>query len=161
MKHFEGHASRVVDTTPDAAFALITDIERLPEWNAAIEEVVEQPPALVEGAQWTVRMHPPHIPSWGSISRVEVVDAVARRFSYETRNTDGNPSFVNWSWTIEPNGADESLVEVSWRCELRTFDRRYFAGPIRKRGLAREVPRSLDALAAALAVHAGESDTQR
>jgi uncharacterized protein YndB with AHSA1/START domain len=151
MDHFEGHASRVVEATPDATFALISDIDRLPEWNAAIEKVVDQPATLAPGAEWTVRMHPPHIPTWGSISKADVVDRVARRFSYETRNTDGNPSYVTWSWTVEPRGAHESVVAVSWRCELRTFDRRYFAGPMRKRGLAREVPRSLDALASMLA----------
>jgi hypothetical protein len=147
MKHFEGHATRVVDATPDAAFALVTNVDRLSEWNAAIEEVVDRPPVLVTGAEWTVRMHPPHIPAWGSISTADVIDPAARRFTYETRNTDGNPSSVEWSWTVEPSEEGRAVVSVSWHCELRTFDRRFFAGPIRKRGLAREVPRSLDALA--------------
>jgi hypothetical protein len=150
MKHFEGRASRVVDATPDAAFALISDVDQLPEWNVAIEAVVDRPPVLSPGAEWTVRMHPPRIPAWGSISTVDELDRTARRFTYETRNADGNPSSVAWSWTVDPSHDDKSLVTVSWRCDLRTFDRQFFAGPIRRRGLAREVPRSLDALAAVL-----------
>jgi uncharacterized protein YndB with AHSA1/START domain len=154
MKHFDGHASRIVDATPDSVFELISNVERLPEWNAAIEEVVDRPVTLAPGAEWTVRMHPPHIPTWGSVSKVDVIDTTARRFCYETRNTDGNPSFVTWSWTVVPDGEAEAVVAVSWHCELRTFDRRYLAGPIRKRGLAREVSRSLDALADALTTRA-------
>ncbi len=150
MKRFEGRATRVVDATADATFALITDVDRLPEWNAAIEEVVERPSVLEPGAEWTVRMHPPRAPRWGSISKVVVLDRATRRFAYETRNADGNPSSVEWSWAIEPGDGGKATVTVTWRCDLRTLDRRLFAGPIRKRGLAREVPRSLDALAAAL-----------
>jgi hypothetical protein len=41
-------------------------------------------------------------------------------------------------------------VTVTWDVYLKTADRKFFAGPIRKRQLAREVPRSLAAMASAL-----------
>jgi uncharacterized protein YndB with AHSA1/START domain len=70
MDEFQGRASVRVDATPQAVFDLITDVDRLPEWNTAIERVLERPPALAEGVEWTIKMHPPRLPSWTSISRV-------------------------------------------------------------------------------------------
>src|SRR6478672_10537906 len=102
MKEFHGEASLTVDATPDATFDLITDIDRLTDWNAAIEAIDERPPALTVGSEWTVRMHPRRMPSWGSASRVTELDRSGRRFTYETRNTDGNPSSVTWSWRVDP-----------------------------------------------------------
>jgi hypothetical protein len=149
VREFHGQARLHVDADPMSVFDLITDVDRLPEWNRAIEAVVERPAKLAEGTQWTVRMHPPRMPAWGSVSRVEHFDRNTRRFAYETRNTDGNPSYVRWAWKVDTD-EDGTTVVVTWDCYLETFDRRTFAGPIRKRGLAREVPASLTALAAAV-----------
>lgn len=149
MDEFHGQASARVDTTPRAVFDVITDLNRLPEWNAAIEAVVAQPAALAEGAEWTVRMHPAGTPRWGSVSRVVELSRDRYRFAYQTRNADGNPSYSEWAWVIAHGGAGAD-VTVTWRVHLKTFDRRFFAGPIRKRQLAREVPRSLAALASAI-----------
>jgi hypothetical protein len=38
---------------------------------------------------------PAHVPSWRSISRVEELDHARLRFTYQARNADGNPPFVN------------------------------------------------------------------
>ena len=154
MKEFHGRASTRVDAAAQAVFDLITDVARLPEWNAAIEAVVERQPTLAKGVEWTVKMHPPHVPSWKSVSRVEELDRDSYRFAYETRNADGNPSYVKWAWEIVSidTGAE---IAVSWDCYLETFDRRVLAGPLRKRQLAREVPSSLVAIANA--VNAAES----
>jgi uncharacterized protein YndB with AHSA1/START domain len=149
MKEFHGRASTRLDTTPQIVFDLITDIDRLPEWNAAIEAVVERPPALAEGVEWTVKMHPAHMPSWKSVSRVDELDRDTYRFAYETRNADGNPSYVKWSWEVV--GADSGTeIGVTWDCYLKTLDRRVLAGPLRKRQLAREVSNSLTAIAKAI-----------
>jgi len=146
MDEIHGRASARVAAPPQAVFDVITDVGRLPEWNAAIERVVAQPAALAEGAEWTVKMHPPRTPSWGSISRVEELDRSRYRFAYQTRNADGNPSYTRWAWEIA-RGGEGADVTVTWAVYLKTFDRRFFAGPIRRRQLAREVPRSLTALA--------------
>ena len=71
------------------------------------------------------------------------------RFAYETRNADGNPSYAKWNWEVVPTGAG-ATVTVRWDIYLITLDRKYFAGPLRQRQLAREVPRSLQAMAAEL-----------
>jgi len=79
MKEFHGHASARVDAQPQAVFDTITDVDRLPDWNAAIEAVLERTPALVEGVKWTIKMHPRHVPSWGSVSRVDTLDRTHHR----------------------------------------------------------------------------------
>ncbi len=151
MDEFHGQASVRVAAARPAIFDWITDVGRLPDWNAAIEAVVAQPAALAEGTEWTVKMHPSRMMSWRSISRVEELDRGRGRFTYQTRNADGNPSYTRWAWHIADHG-DGAEVTVTWDGYLKTADRRFFAGPIRKRQLAREVPRSLSALASAIAV---------
>jgi uncharacterized protein YndB with AHSA1/START domain len=153
MDEIHGRASLQVDATPQAVFDLITDVSRLPEWNTAIETVLGRPAELAQGAEWTVKMHPPRTPPWTSISRVEELDRGRRRFAYETRNGDGNPSYTKWAWEI--TGADGgAAVTVTWDVYLKTPSRRYFGGPLRKHQLAREVPNSLTAMAGALAATA-------
>ena len=46
----------------------------------------------------------------------------------------------------------EAEVTVTWHCYLKTLDRKFLAGPLRKRQLAREVPVSLAALASAAGI---------
>ena len=146
MDEIHGSASVRVAAPPQAVFDFITDVGRLPEWNVAIEAVLAQPTALAEGAEWTVRMHPPRTPRWGSISRVRELDRGRCLFAYQTRNADGNPSYSQWAWEVAGHG-DGSDVTVTWDVYLETFDRKFLGGPLRKRQLAREVPRSLTALA--------------
>ena len=146
MDEFHGRASVRIDAAPQAVFDVITDVGRLPEWNGAIEAVVERPPALAEGVEWTIKMHPPRLPSWQSISRVEELDRRRCRFAYETRNADGNPSYTKWAWTVVGAG-DGTEITVSWHVYLKTLDRRVLAGPLRKGQLRREVQNSLAAIA--------------
>jgi len=149
MKEFHGAATARFDISAETVFDAITDVDRLPSWNAAIEAVAERPDSLANGAEWLVVMHPPHLPRWRSRSRVEEIDRDHLRFAYETRNADGNPSYVKWTWDVVPDdgGAD---VSVRWDAYLKTMDRKLMAGPIRRRQLAREVSHSLEALAAEL-----------
>jgi uncharacterized protein YndB with AHSA1/START domain len=146
MREFHGRAATRIESEPHIVFDLITDIGRLPEWNVAIEDVQDQPAVLEQGAQWTVKMHPPHAPSWGSVSRVEALDGGHLGFAYETRNTDGNPSYTKWAWDIVRAGEGADIA-VSWDVYLETLDRRFLAGPIRRRQLRKEVPASLARLA--------------
>jgi uncharacterized protein YndB with AHSA1/START domain len=149
MHEFHGRATTRVSMSPRAVFDLIIDVDRLPEWNRAIESVIDRPPALAEGTEWTVKMHPPHTPAWRSVSRVEQLDRQHLRFAYETRNADGNPSYTTWTWQVAGNG-DGAEITAAWDCYLKTADRKFFAGPVRKRQLAREVPKSLTNLARTL-----------
>ena len=145
MQEIHGAASDRVEAAPEAVFDLITDIDRLPEWNNAIESVVERPTALTAGAEWVVKMHPNRAMSWKSRSSVQEIDRDALRFAYRTVNEDGNPSYSLWKWEITPLDAAAS-VTVVWDVYLKTLDRKLLAGPIRQRQLRKEVAASLVAM---------------
>jgi uncharacterized protein YndB with AHSA1/START domain len=142
MQEIHGTATARVEATSEAVFGLITDIDRLPEWNDAIENVVERPADLTTGAEWVVKMHPSRMMSWKSRSCVEELDRDALRFAYRTVNEDGNPSYAVWRWEVVPLDS-AAKVTVSWDVYLKTLDRKLLAGPIRRRQLRKEVAASL------------------
>src|SRR6516165_2578744 len=147
MREIHDQAEVVIDPNPHAVFDAITDIEHLPEWNEAIEAVIERATRLVQGATWTVEMHPSRPIRWRSISTLQDLDPEGLRFSYRTVNADGNPSYSLWSWELTPK-PEGTKVSVRWDVYLKTLDRRLLAGPIRKRQLRKEVAASLDVLSA-------------
>jgi hypothetical protein len=156
-------ATGCVPADADSAFRAITNLARLPRWNNAVTSVVDAPAELVEGAEWVVELHA-LAQTWHSRSTVVHLDTEARRFAYRSCTDDGNPSWVDWSWTVRdhPAGAE---VTVTWELHPVTFWRRALFSHLRKRQLARtEVPASLAALSrfleADLRVHdAAPSDT--
>ncbi len=53
MKEIHGTATARLEVPAEKVFELITDVDRLPDWNAAIEAVEQRPAALCDGAEWT------------------------------------------------------------------------------------------------------------
>jgi uncharacterized protein YndB with AHSA1/START domain len=125
-------------------FALVTDVERLPEWNRVITKVVERPAALRPDAEWVVELRSMGS-SWQSRSRVLALDPGAQHFSYRSQTDDGNPSYGDWSWTIA-EADDGTRVTISWELWPKTFWRRALLARVRNRQLRREVRASLRAL---------------
>ena len=107
------HPTGSVNAAPGPTFRLITDIDRLPEWNRAIERVVEAARDLSQGTEWVVKMHPNRGMTWQSRSHVEEIDNDVRRFKYRTWNAAGNPSDADWKWEVVPLGS-MAQVSVSW-----------------------------------------------
>lgn len=143
------HASTVVPATADAVFRTLTDIARLPEWNDVMTSVIEKPDRLETGAHWLVEFHALG-QTWRSRSVVEEIDMASRRFVYQSRTDDGNPSYARWRWEVSVH-ADGSQVSVTWELHPVTFWRRVLLVRIRSRQLARtEIPASLAALARAV-----------
>lgn len=150
-----GQATATIAAPPEVVFGAITDVARLPEWNAVMTDVVEKPTALVPGAQWVVAFHVMGR-SWHSRATVEDYDIEHRRFSYRSGTDDGNPSYATWTWTVEPEG-EASRVTVEWDLHPVTFWRRTLLVKVRSRQLTRsEVPGSLAALAAHVATPQNE-----
>jgi hypothetical protein len=149
MDGFTGSTSLRVEAKPEAAFDLVTSLERLPTWNAAIERVIEQPETLTPDAEWVVMMHPRGLPRWRSRSRIDELDRQRCRFRYETRTDDGNPSYASWTWEVSPSGQGAEVV-VRWSVHPRTVGRKLLGAPLRRRMLEHEVPASLHALGKAL-----------
>ena len=94
-------------------------------------------------------MRPPRPLSWTSISQLEELDRGRLRFRLRDGNARGY-NLVHQMGPVERRFRRRRRVAVSWDLSLKTADRGCFAGPIRKRRLAREVPNSLAAMAEAV-----------
>jgi hypothetical protein len=135
-----------VDASPALVFARLTDIARLPEWNHAITEVVEQPSQLALGAVWKVRLHALG-QSWVSKSTLIELDESQRRFCYRSQTDDGNRSYADWEWKVQPDGGG-AQVAVAVELHPLTFWRRYLFVHVRRPALRKEMRASLTALSA-------------
>jgi hypothetical protein len=143
----EHRVTQFVAGRADDVFGLITTIDRLPEWNAAIVRVIDAPVELTAGAEWVVEVSALG-QSWPSRSTLLEFDVASRRFAYRSQSDDGNPSYADWSWHVAdvPEGC---AVTVSYALHPVTFWRRVLLAKIRGRQLRRrELPKSLGALAA-------------
>ncbi|MGZ4544608.1 MAG: SRPBCC family protein [Blastococcus sp.] len=146
-RHLEGATRAVVDAPAPEVFAALTDVERLPGWNAHIPRVIEAPAGpLAEGVEWVVQMAAMGT-TWPSRARVSLFDPGAYRFEHVSRSDDGNPSWADWRWQVTPLPDGRSEVSVAWALNPRTFWRRLLFSKIRRSQLDDEVPTSLDALA--------------
>jgi Polyketide cyclase / dehydrase and lipid transport len=141
-------ASARVDALPEAVLSVVTSVSRLPEWNPAITEVVEAPERLEPGTVWRVRVHALG-QSWVSKSEVIALDPAARRFAYRSQSDDGNPSYADWEWHVEPDG-DGSRVTVTVDLNPLTFWRKHLLIRIRRPALRKEMQESLAALGSAV-----------
>lgn len=141
-----GSVTAYVKAPPDEVFALVTSVDRLPEWNDVIRRVVEAPGELAPGAEWVVECSTLRM-TWRSRSRLVALDPEARRFVHRSGTDDGNPSWAQWTWEVLAEG-DGSRVTVTWELHPATVGRKALMAPMRARMLARrEVPASLSALA--------------
>ncbi len=153
LTQFTSRASAEMAAPAAAVFAALTDVERLPTWNARIDRVVEPwPHPMALDATWVVQMKIPSPPAtWPSRARCTAYDAQRRTFGHVSVTDDGNPSFVDWSWAVVPSGPDTSRVDVSWTVNPRTFWRRLLLARLRRAQLPREVAASLQELSGRLA----------
>ena len=139
-------ASTVVAAPPYEVFDLISDIERLPDWNLEIPRVVDAPAVLEVGTEWVVTIHAMKT-HWNSRSRVVEVDRDRWRFAYRSQSDDGNPSHADWRWQLEPAPEGrETQVTVEVDIHPRTFLRKWFLSRLRKSGLRKAMNESLLAL---------------
>jgi uncharacterized protein YndB with AHSA1/START domain len=140
-------ASARMPASPERVFDLVTDPSRLPSWNRAITEVVQAPDQLEIGSIWKIRLHALS-QSWVSKSQVSAIDRVSKRFSYRSQTDDGNPSYAEWEWHVEPDEVG-SLVTVKVELHPTTFWRKHLLVKVRRPALRKEMVDSLQALNAA------------
>jgi uncharacterized protein YndB with AHSA1/START domain len=141
---FEINEIVVIEAAPDDVFGLITDIDRLPEWNREIRTIHEQPAALAPGAQWVVEIHAMGT-HWPSRSTVVDLDPATRTFAYRSQSDDGNPSVSTWVWRITAHERG-SVVHLDASVRPKTFWRRHLFSKIRSRSLPVAVRTSLQNL---------------
>ena len=156
---FSLSTSAVVPAPPEEVFDLVTDIDRLPEWNREIPKVVESPAEMVVGAEWVVTIRAMKT-RWNSRSRALEVDRERGRFAYRSQSDDGNPSFADWRWRFDPDPASGGTrVTVEADVHPRTFLRRRLLSELRRSGLRKAVDRSLVVLAEHLAMRPASGPT--
>lgn len=141
-------ATANVNVAPADVFRTVTDIQGLPTWNKGIVEIIELPDRLQEGSLWKVRVHALG-QSWVSKSTLTELNPESGRFAYRSQSDDGNPSFADWAWHIEPDGAG-SRVSVTVDVNPQTFWRRNLLIKLRRPGLRKEMQQSLEALQSAI-----------
>jgi uncharacterized protein YndB with AHSA1/START domain len=142
LTEFEGQESVRLSSSPRDVYDLLVDVDRLPEWNAAIDHVIERPAGpLAPGVEWVVEMRAMGT-RWPSRSRASVVDRDKLAFAHTTQSDDGNPSFVTWTWNVDraPEGC---RLTVRWAAHPRTFWRKLLLARMRRPVLAGEVRASL------------------
>jgi uncharacterized protein YndB with AHSA1/START domain len=143
-------ATTTVPAPLDIVFDRITDIDRLPDWNAEISRVVASHGSVVPGAEWVVHLRAMGT-QWDSRSRAVDVDRTGGRFAYRSQSDDGNPSWADWTWELAEH---DGVTDVRVRAELnpKTFWRRRLLVHLRRPFLRRAMRRSLVALAARAAL---------
>jgi uncharacterized protein YndB with AHSA1/START domain len=136
-------ATTVVPAEPAEVFDVITDIERLPDWNLEIPKVVTAPAVLDVGSEWVVTIHAMKT-HWNSRSRAVEVDRERGRFTYRSQSDDGNPSHAEWRWQLMPAPSGRGTrVSVEVDVHPRTFLRKWVLSPLRKSGLHKAMNQSL------------------
>jgi len=143
MTTIRAEATAWLTATPDSVFALVTDIERLPEWNTHIHHVVQAPSRLAEGAEWVVEMRALGT-RWDSRSTALAIDPAKRTFAHRTQTDDDNPSYALWTWRVRDHGTGAE-VTVKWELHPKTFWRRRLLAAVRHRQLKKETRVSLAA----------------
>ncbi|MFP5319912.1 MAG: type II toxin-antitoxin system RatA family toxin [Acidimicrobiia bacterium] len=140
------HATTVVPAPPGAVFDLVTDVERLPDWNLEIPKVVESPAVLEVGSEWVVQIHAMKT-RWNSRARVVDIDRDQGVFAYRSQSDDGNPSYADWRWRLTPAlSGHGTQVDVEVDIRPRTFLRRWVASRLRRSGLRKAIEQSLASL---------------
>ena len=137
-----------VAAPPERVFSLLSDPSELPSWNRAITELIEGPARLEPGSVWKVRIHALG-QSWVSKSQVSTIDPLVGRFAYRSQSDDGNPSYADWDWQVEPDD-DGSRVTVGVDLNPATFWRKHFLVHLRRPALRKEITESLKALGVAV-----------
>ncbi len=149
MTTLRGSVKELVSVDAEKLFALVTDVDRLPEWNEHIHHVVDASAGeLRVGDEWVVETRAMGS-KWDSRARAQEIDRSNLRFAYRSQTDDGNPSFALWTWSLTPMG-EGAEIAVEWELHAKTFWRSFLLSRIRHRQLKEEVRTSVRAAANAV-----------
>lgn len=143
----EFHGTQTVRLSAPACdvFALLVDVDRLPEWNAHVHHVIQRPDRpLAEGVEWVIQMRAMGT-RWPSRARALTVDRAALTFEHRSCSDDGNPSYGLWAWQVTPT-EDGSTLTMTWAIHPKSFWRKLLLARVRRPVLADEVKASLAGL---------------
>jgi hypothetical protein len=107
MSEFTLSDSVLVAATPDALYALVSDVTRTGEWSPTCKLCWwDEGPIAQVGSWFTGRNKTPER-TWETRSQVVAADS-GKEFAWEVNN-----GWVRWGYTLEPEGGGTRLTE-SW-----------------------------------------------
>jgi Polyketide cyclase / dehydrase and lipid transport len=99
--------SIVVANTPDALYALVSDVTRTGEWSPICKSCWWDEGSAAQLGSWFTGRNETAERTWETRSQVVAADP-GRKFAWEVNN-----GFVRWGYTFEPSGDGTQLTE-SW-----------------------------------------------
>lgn len=145
MTVLNGDITEHVAANPDALFDLITDLDRLPEWNDHTHHLVAARRAGTELRMGRRDASPGLSLEQPSSPRTPRSAGAPLRLRQHDRRRE--PVARLWSWHVTPH-TNGSTVAVAWQLEPKTFWRKALLASVRHHQLKWEVRASIHALAA-------------
>ncbi|HEX2281237.1 MAG TPA: SRPBCC family protein [Thermomicrobiales bacterium] len=132
-------SSVVIDSPPERVFAFISDIQRQPDWIAAVQGVSNLSPGPLHVGS-TFRL------SLAFMGKTAEADQEITRLDPDraiTQTTTSGPIPTEVTMTLEPSGSG-TLLKNSTRADIGSLGR--FAGPMISRTIKRQLETDLQTL---------------
>lgn len=102
-----------IDTAPDAAWALITDINLSCRFSPELQSVqwLDGASEVAVGARFQGNNSNPHIGEWSTVSRIVEVDP-GRRLVWQIEGAPGMDAPATWAFEIDP--ASTGIILRQW-----------------------------------------------
>jgi hypothetical protein len=102
--------SRYIEASPDALYALISDVTRTPEYSPEVVKCTWKKGATgpAVGARFKAINHAGRVPDWPNWPVVTVAEP-GRAFAFERTEVGGGT--IEWRYTFEPQGSGTLVTE--------------------------------------------------
>ena len=103
-------ASRYIEATPDALYALVSDVTRTPEYSPEVVKCtwIKGATGPVVGARFKAINHAGRVPDWPNKPVVTVAEP-ARTFAFERTEVGGGT--IEWRYEFEAQGSGTLVTE--------------------------------------------------
>jgi hypothetical protein len=103
-------ASRYIEASPEALYALISDVTRTPEYSPEIVRCtwIKGATGPAVGARFKAINHAGRVPDWPNKPVVTVADA-GQTFAFERTEIGGGT--IEWRYQLEPQGTGTLVTE--------------------------------------------------
>lgn len=103
-------ASRYIDASPDALYALVSDVTRTPEYSPEVVKCtwINGATGPAVGARFKAINHAGRVPDWPNKPVVTVAEP-GRMFAFERTEVGGGT--IEWRYLLEPQGTGTLVTE--------------------------------------------------
>ena len=100
----ELRAEATIDAAPEAVWAVLADVRRMPELSPELVRILALKPGGLRPGQWYLGVNRRKAVVWPTRSVVSTVEP-GRRVAWDTRS-----SGARWIWELEPEGTGTRVV---------------------------------------------------